>query len=563
MTRADDEKLQDRGGAEADVLMPDAETKPLRKRKIDPIRAWLLRALFAGAVLMLLLVAFAAKFDSLQTEVTIEQANAARSLAGGQGLSSPSVQPLSFALAPEHPDLVLYTAPAYPVILAGAMRVLGESDRIIGLVALIFLMLTIVLTYLVARRMFDERTAVGAVAVMVLTVPLLQHVVSGSETAFLGLLVTGLFALLLLWTRSEHQESDWWPVGASALIIVAWLTRYEMAMLLPTVIVFWLYAGRRQRRRRLLWTIIPFVVVAGLWGLYNSRVTGHPMVSPWGYHMLADTTLYPNTVIARTYEAITTHPWVTLVQHPGMMAMKFTRYLRQLYYAIPNLGNPIVAMFFLVGAVIATARRELTLQHWAIVLAMGLTVAALCLYLPNAGVLVPFIPVVSLLAVRKLVEILDGMVQPRARLEWDGGVRVTQRLRTWLGIAGPHQGTERLVAFALIMLILVASYPTVDYLFLQPPAERTPLIGAAQAMGRLGYDLVVSNVPQALAWYGEVPTMGLPTSPIQLRAMENAGIEPDAIYLIPSPAAMQMEFEGYERVERPGVVGLLWERVDR
>ena len=558
----DDAMLRESDVEEDEQAVAGPELTIRRKRKLDRYREWFKRALLAGAVLMLLLIAFAAKFDALQAENVLEQANIARSLARGDGLRSPSTQPLSHSLAPDAPERVLYAPPAYPVMLAGVLKAAGAKDRAVGLTAVVFLILTLALVYLISVQFLDERVAMGAVVVCVLTVPYLQHVAAGTEIAFLGFLVTALFGLLLWWTRSVSKRSDWWPLGASLLIALCWLTRYEMLVLLPTVIVFWLHGSRRLRWRRVLLTVIPFALIAGLWIARNVQLLDRPIVSPWSYYLLGGTSLYTTSLITRIYEQFAPHPWAMALDHPGMITLKVLGNLRQLYYAIPNIGNAFITAFFLVGVVIASSRRQLALLHWCLLLAIALATIAAALYVGEASLLLCFMPLISMFAVRKLIEILEVMIQRRARVTRRGVNRAFERVRIWLGIRGPDQGTDRLVVFGLVMLCLLAAYPTADYLFLQPAAQRTPLVGAAQAVGKLDYGLVASNVPQALTWYGEVPTVGLPASAMQLNVMISDGIVPDAIYLVPTAASIQMRFEGFERVERPGVMGILWERTD-
>jgi hypothetical protein len=527
------QKLGEFDGLESD--------QPAHAPSTDLLQAWLKRSLFFGSVLMLLLVTFAAKFDTLQGEATLVQADVARNLSLGRGLRSLSVEPLSIALAPEQPDRVLYTPPAYSIVLAGALRLFGVSDRVVALIGLICLILTIALLFIIALRIFDERIAVGAVAILVLSVPMLEHAITGTEIPFLGLMVTALFGLLLWWSRSERQQADWWPLAASAIAIVCWLTRYEMIVLLPVLGIFWLYGGRERLMRRLLWTFVPFIIVGGLWTVRNSLIVGRPMVSPWSYYLLADTTLYPTTVVTRLFEEFASHPWYVATEHPSLLLEKFTRYMRQLYFALPMLGNPFVTTFFLAGTILASARRDLSLVHWMLVLAMGLTIPVLSLYLRDPAV--------------------QGMLEAPVQPDWDGAIGIPDRIRKYLGISGPLHGTGRAVTFALVMLALVSAYPIADYLFAQPAPQRSPLIGTAQELAKRQYRILMSNAPEALSWYGGMASISVPASQKQLEALMTAGVKPDAIYLTPTPAAVRIQFEGYRRAEDPEIAGLLWEAI--
>ena len=480
---SDEARRPDPEVEEEEVTSAPPERSIRRKGRLDRYRAWLKRGLLAGAVLMLILVTFAAKFDALQIENVLEQANVARSVARGEGVSNPSTQPLSYSLSPDAPERVVYAPPGYPLVLAGVLRLSGTKDRAVGLTAVMFLILTLGLLYLICVQFFDERAAMGGLVICVLTVPYLQHVVAGTEIAFLSFLLMALFGLLLWWTRSVGKRSDWWPIAASVLIALCWLTRYEMAALLPAVILFWLHGSPRRRWRRVILTFVPFGLIAGVWTARNMLLLDRPIVSPWSYYLLSGTSLYTTTLVTRIYEQFAPHPWSMALDHPGMIVLKVLGNLRQLYYAIPNIGNPFVAAFFLVGVVIAPSRRELTLLHWSLLFAIALVVIALALYIADAGLLVCFMPLISVLAIWKLIEILEVTIQPRARLRRRGVGRAFERVRIWLGIHGPDQGTDRLVIFGLVMLCIVAAYPTADYLFLQPAARRTPLVGSAQALG--------------------------------------------------------------------------------
>ena len=235
--------------------------------------------------------------------------------------------------------------------------------------------------------------------------------------------------------------------------------------------------------------------------------------------------------------------------------------MRQLYFALPMLGNPFVTTFFLAGTILASARRDLSLVHWMLVLAMGLTIPVLSLYLRDPAVLMAFLPVVTLLAVRTLAQMVQGMLEAPVQPDWDGAIGIPDRIRKYLGISGPLHGTGRAVTFALVMLALVSAYPIADYLFAQPAPQRSPLIGTAQELAKRQYRILMSNAPEALSWYGGMASISVPASQKQLEALMTAGVKPDAIYLTPPPAAVRIQFEGYRRVEDPEIAGLLWEAI--
>lgn len=73
--------------------------------------------------------------------------------------------------------------------------------------------------------------------------------------------------------------------------------------------------------------------------------------------------------------------------------------------------------------------------------------------------------------------------------------------------------------------------------------------------------LIISNGPEPVVWYGNMRAVEVPVNSTQLTTLAREGIRLDATNLTPSPVGTHTEFAGYERVEWPGNVGLLWEPV--
>ena len=210
--------------------------------RVTAVQRLLLRVAFGGGVLVLLLIAFVAKFEFIETPSVLDHAQIARNLAEGRGLTHSVVRPLGLALAGERAYSVTFSAPLYPMILSVAVRLLGANGHVIVLVSVGFAALTLALMYAICMRFLNEQIAVASVGVMALTVPFIMHAVAGTEVSCLAFLITGLFGLLFAWRESSNQDSHWWPIAASVIVALCWLVRYEMISLLPCVAVFWLLA---------------------------------------------------------------------------------------------------------------------------------------------------------------------------------------------------------------------------------------------------------------------------------------------------------------------------------
>ncbi len=518
--------------------------------------------IFVGAVLALILIIFVAKFEFLSNNTGLVQAEIARNVARGDGLTTDTIRPLAISLAGDKAERVLFSGPLYPLLLSLPMRVLGTDGNAVALTSMAFIVLTLVLVGIIAARLFNARVAIGSVALLILSVPFVQQGVVGDQLAFLSFILTLLFSVLLLWRESPRAESQWWTVGVGALVGLAWLTRHEMIALLPTVLVFWLIADRQRFWRRTLWTLVPVVVLAGPWSAYNSILLERPVSSPECYMLLSDTTLYPDDTLVRKAAPAPEHPLVLAARHPGMIYLKVRERLVRIYHRIPMLGNPFVTAFFLVGAVLATAKRRLSLIHWTVLLAVALTGFMIALYTNNVTILICFAPFVTMLAVFSFTDLLEPLDENPPTGEAPSASTFGRKFRYWIGLASATRGTGRVISFGLVLLALVVACPMVDYLFARPPARSSPVVRATELLGEEPYDLIMTDVPSAVTWHADTRTLILPDNQRQMEAIEQAGFRPDAVYLRARPGLRRDMFPGFEWVERRDLPGLLWVRAE-
>ncbi len=532
-----------------------------KKPRIAGIQRLLAHVIFVGFVLALLLIIFVAKFEYLQAPSALDHAQIARNLASGNGLTTSLMRPLGIALGGADAEKVLFSGPLYPTVLSLPMRVFGATGRVVALMSMLFAVLTAATVYLLSTRAFSERIAVASVAIVVLTVSFAVHAVSGTDIACLTFLVTCLFGLLLVWSRSSSRGSVWWPIGASLIVALCWLIRYEMVVLLPAIIIFWLLSDPGRFWKRLLWTLVPFALIALPWIVRNSLLMDRPIVSASSYMLLSSTNLYPGEGILRMYRSVPYHPWQVALAHPGMMLMKVHSHALQTYSTLTLVGNPYITSFFLFGVLLATVRHRLAALHWTVLLSLLLTAGVLCLYEQASALLVVFVPIMVMLTVKDVADTVADLKWPESS---DGEGKSTSLIRRLRGKFKSMQktgATDRLVTVALVILVLIVAYPMVDYLFVKPPARPSPTVAGLQSLQDRGYDVVLSDAPSAVTWHARTPALLLPADRYALAALEEAGIRPGAVYLSPSQRAERAVFPGYERVENWEYPGVLLERV--
>jgi hypothetical protein len=197
-----------------------------------------------------------------------EMGRIARSLASGQGFANPFN---------ETTGPTAWEPPLFPFLIAGVFKLLGIYTRSSALVLLvlnsIFSALTCIPIFLIARRCFDEKVAVGASWFWAL-------LPSGFATRWVW--ETSLAALLLaiiFWLTLELEEFDgvrpWFEFGL--LWGIAALTNTSMLSFLPAS-GLWVWYRRAERGRRSIGGVaaasIIFLACITPWLIRNYRTFG-------------------------------------------------------------------------------------------------------------------------------------------------------------------------------------------------------------------------------------------------------------------------------------------------
>ncbi len=150
-----------------------------------------------------------------------------------------------------------FRPPGYPFLLGGVYAVFGDSVTAGRVLGAVLGALTVLLTFLVGRRLFEDRVATVAAAVVAVLPPLavLQTALL-SEGAFLVAELLAVLAVLLL---RESERPVGWAVLAGVLAGVVTLTRPNGALILiPLALGAWVLRPRGALRSLAL----PATVVA-------------------------------------------------------------------------------------------------------------------------------------------------------------------------------------------------------------------------------------------------------------------------------------------------------------
>ena len=258
-------------------------------------------------------------FRNFGTQEAMDSAQLARNLAQGKGYTTLFVRPLSLYLVKQrngagaaesndparikenHPDLA--NPPVYPCTLAALMKVAPmkwtidttkafwsqggrfwryQPDFVISVFNEMILFAVIVSTFLLARRLFDPSVAWLSSLLLLGSELLWRFSVSGLSTMLLMLIFAGLAWCLVLIEQETREPKEGnrklflVAAGAGLLLGLGMLTRYSFGwLILPVGIYLILFGGSRKATLCLL-TLAMFLVVVAPWIYRNIKVSGLP-----------------------------------------------------------------------------------------------------------------------------------------------------------------------------------------------------------------------------------------------------------------------------------------------
>ena len=490
-----------------------------------PIRAWLVRI-----ALFLMVAGLSAwigirEFNGLRTSDAMDVAQQARQIAEGKGLTTLLIRPLALwqvraNLGNNAPPVTAFpetlTPPLYPAILAAAFKV-GMSAKVISFdlsgdalkgfrlfppdVVVLVLQLALLAgsafaVYAWAQRQFDVGTGVLAVAFFFGSSPLWTQAVSGGVVLLVVFLyaMAGWFLCLGTSTREEADEAGdqshafIWLFGAGLFLGATALVQVVQVWAVLSALVFaaiWLRQGK--------WGMFLGLVLAlGLflgWMVRLWLVTKNPIGLNWAF-LLADSPRFPGEMIWRTYsfDMSKTDLWRRV---GGSVLRGFADLVAQ----GPALaGNALAGTLALVAGLHAFRRPSAVVGKnlWGGV-ALVLLVATAFVQRPKEseghGILLALLPVACVYGSAYLWILIE-------------------RWKIHLELVG------KLVA---ILVAGLACWPTMARLVLPepPPFAYPPTYPPIFLFMRSWFEpgeVQASDLPAAMAWYAEQPTLWLPST---------------------------------------------------
>jgi Dolichyl-phosphate-mannose-protein mannosyltransferase len=499
------------------------------------------------AVAVLGFVALAGLFDALayqsfSSEEAMETAQLARNLSRGRGYTTQSIRPLSIYLlrrqAPpgqaagvlSRPVPDLSTPPVYPVLLAGLMAVLPfdfvatqywefAPERWIAVFNQVLFFVAVVLLFRIARRMFDARVAWLSSAIFAGSSLYWRFTVSGLSTIWLLAVFLGaVLALVRLQERGQTARAGFGPVVLAAcsglLIGVGGLSRYAFGlMIIPVVLFIGWVAPRGQARLCCTVAGAAFLIVMGPWVARNIVVSGNCFGTA-DYAVLQQTPPFREDALERSFDPEGSFRRVGPLDVVDKMVINAREMWRT---DLPRLGGNWVSAFFLVGLFIPFRNRALGRMRIFLLCSMALLFVAQAAGQTHLTSDSPEINSENLLALLVPLVFVYGVVFFYTLLDQLNLVTLDAR--------GAVVGVFILIMCGpLLMSFMVGHRPP-------PDTPYSPLHIRKVAWFMRPEEFMISDLPGAVAWYGDRKCGWLPLDDDQEFYQFNRLKQIKAVYL--------------------------------
>lgn len=493
---------------------------------------------------LLLVVAYDLRaFRNLSTQEAMDSAQLARNLAQGKGYTTLFVRPLSVYLVESnnrqtnalsstntvadlprlrtnHPDLA--NPPVYPIVLATLMKALPfrfaipkkpkpfwsyagkfyryQPDFLIALFNQGLLLALAACVFFLARRLFDFQVAALSAGVLLGTELLWRFSVSGLSTILLLLIFMGLIWCLVL-LEEEAREPKWHrsvlillAVAAGALVGLGGLTRYAFGWLIVPVVLFIIACTGQRRSVLAAGAVLGFVVLLTPWIIRNVSLSGVPFGTAT-FAIVENSSLSPENRLQRSLspELLRTgwnsFPLLTAAAH--IFSQKLVANSRSILQSdLPKLGGTWLSGFFLVGLLVPFRSVRLSRLRWFVLGSLLVLVVVQALgrtklsddspEINSENLLVLLAPLVVMYGVSLFFVLLDQVMLPFLQLR-----------QVLVG------AFALIVSLPLVLTILPPKTNPIVYPPYYPPSLQT-------AVGWTKEDeLLMSDVPWAVAWYGQ------------------------------------------------------------
>jgi hypothetical protein len=524
---------------------------------------------FRVTALLLAVVTLALRYDvhayrNLATPEGMDAAQLARNISEGRGYTTLYIRPLSLYLLQKHneggtppaltnasPDFArlksahpdLANPPVYPVLLAGLMKILPfhyavdmkkpfwsdngsfsryQPDFLIAVFNQVLLVAAVVLAFFIARKLFDAGVAWLSAILMLGCELLWRFSASGLSTMLLLVIFLGLTRCIM---KIEEMAREPQPrpdrllglaVAAGVLTGVGALTRYAFGWTIVPVVLFLILFSGPKKVPHALAALGAFALVLAPWVVRNFVVSGTPFGTA-GFAAAETTQLFPQFQLERAIHPDFGHLlWLTPYLH------KLTgNSLDIVTNDLPRFGGSWATLLFWAGLLLSFRSVAVRRMRYFLMFCLGAFVVVQALGRTQLSVESPEVNSENLLVLLAPLVFIYGVSFFLTLL---GQIQLPAFQLRYLIIAG----FAALSCLPMIFVMLPPKTSPVAY-----PPYYSPAIQQTAGWMKEG-ELTMSDVPWAVAWYGQRQCVWLTLNAQEDFFAINDNLKPvQALYLTP------------------------------
>ena len=471
-------------------------------------------------------------------------AQEARHFALGKGLTTGFIKPLSILIQGGDADLPdFYNSPVYVILLSNLFKLFGFTDQAVIGGSFIWAFLTGVLLLIFARLFFNLTLSLLIFLLYAVNPGVIESAFSGLHLSFLSFLLV-LFCLIYC---LRNRSSLIWTGVLGFLAGILYLSEFDFLLLsLPIAVLVIMDSGEKKGRHALIFGL-GFFLAASPWLIRNAIVVGNPFFSLRWFDFKAYTTAFPANKIVRDFDPLLLSTPLPLI----IFLRKFFVFMRLMYRYWLALSHSFLIPFFFASVLLRLGDKRGERVKKLVLLLFFSELLLIAAGNGDLSRILIFLPLICLL----------GMMAVRSFLQ-----KITFRSKT----------TFRVV---IGIFFLINIYPGVSVLFFGLPGQRyiSPVFSRAEAesikkgesleqiRGLIKSDeVVVSDIPWAVAWYANRNAIWLPWKVEQMKTLKRRFKNVRFLYLTPVlfkyPDIENMA--AWQSIYRSGMVPE-WLQVDR
>jgi hypothetical protein len=513
-------------------------------------------------------------YPGLVTVDAMDQAQVARNLYLGQGFTTGFIKPVSLltdGAVINGPDL--YNSPIPIFFLSRFFNIIGLNDFAVLGNSVFWAFLTGIILIIFTRLLFHNLILALLIFVAYMLGP------GVLESTFAGLPISFVAFMLLILTLIyyfRNRSSFLWTTLLGIIAGILFLSEFDFFFLSLLIGILTVFDSKGKRSFHLLSFVIPFLLVILPWMIRNSIVAGDPLTSLRWHDFKSYSLLFSGNQIVRDFNpGLLTTPVPVLIYWNKFLM--FTRLMDKLWLSLSHL---ILVPFFLGGVLIKYKD-----QRWGRVIKLAVLLFFCQLILISLGNgdfsrILYFMPLIIIGGAAAFLQLLNNLGfslksvgEATSSNVTVGGDSSPDSSKLQLFRSQNHYWLIISIFFIITifpgLISIIYGLPTQRYIAAALSGEEARVIREGETMEKVErivkeHEVVVSDIPWAVAWYANRNAIWIPWEIEQMKEIK--GQMKDVRFLHLSPMIFKYpdteNVRGWQEIYQSGMVPE-WLNADR